>query len=220
MANSLVRLFNEVHSQLRLALRDPQHPDIARALFLKQHAIGHARQVSDANEPTYADEVLTGLKETAWRTIPEGAEHSIAWIVWHISRIEDAAMNIVLANRQQVFNEGGWQKKLNIALTDTGNLLSMEKILQLSKDIDLEAVLEYRQQVGRRTRENFLSFEPLEWKRKADPQRVARLIPEGAVAPYATGVVEYWGGLTYAGLLLMPPTRHNFIHLNEIKRMR
>jgi hypothetical protein len=33
-------------------------------------------------------------------------------------------------------------------------------------------------------------------------------------------VLEYWGGLTYAGLLLMPPTRHNFIHLNEALRVK
>jgi hypothetical protein len=33
-------------------------------------------------------------------------------------------------------------------------------------------------------------------------------------------VLDYWGGFTVAGLLLMPPTRHNFIHLNEILRIR
>ena len=38
---------------------------------------------------------------------------------------------------------------------------------------------------------------------------------EGAVVEGARGLLDYWGGLTIAGLLLMPPTRHNFVHLNE-----
>jgi hypothetical protein len=33
-------------------------------------------------------------------------------------------------------------------------------------------------------------------------------------------VAEYWGGLTLAGLLLMPPTRHNLIHLNECVKIK
>jgi len=33
-------------------------------------------------------------------------------------------------------------------------------------------------------------------------------------------VIDYWSGLTLAGLLLMPPTRHNFIHLNEALRLK
>jgi hypothetical protein len=31
---------------------------------------------------------------------------------------------------------------------------------------------------------------------------------------------DYWSKKTIAGLLLMPPTRHNFVHLNEAARIR
>jgi hypothetical protein len=31
--------------------------------------------------------------------------------------------------------------------------------------------------------------------------------------------LDYWGGHPAANLLLMPATRHSFVHLNEIKRM-
>jgi hypothetical protein len=34
------------------------------------------------------------------------------------------------------------------------------------------------------------------------------------------GVIGYWGGLTGAGLLLMPPTRHNLVHLNEMLKIK
>ena len=57
-------------------------------------------------------------------------------------------------------------------------------------------------------------------KQKVDPARLERVLAEGAVVDEARGVLDYWGGLTYAGLLLMPPTRHNFIHLNEALRVK
>ncbi len=217
MASSV---FNINHSLLRKVLSNPIHPEPAREVFLSHHAMVHASAISGASKPTFADETLSGLNEPAWRTIPLKSEHSIAWIVWHMSRIEDVSMNMLLANRAQVFTEGGWQKKLNVAVADTGNLLPPEKTIRLGMEIDLNALMEYRLQVGKRTRENFLALDPHEWKCKVELKRVARLIPEGAVAPYANGVPEYWSGLTYAGLLLMPATRHNFIHLNEILKMK
>jgi hypothetical protein len=180
----------------------------------------HSGMVSDSAQYTLADTALEGLSNAEWRAVPEDCEHSVAWIVWHMSRIEDAAMNIVLVNRNQVFVESDWQKRLNISISDTGNLLPLEKVKKLGQDIVIPALLEYRSEVGKRTRENVLALDPTEWKHPLDPARVARLIPEGVVAPYATGVPEYWGWLTYAGLLLMPPTRHNLVHLNEIMKMK
>ncbi len=33
-------------------------------------------------------------------------------------------------------------------------------------------------------------------------------------------LIDYWGNRTFAGLLLMPPTRHNMVHLNEAYRIK
>jgi hypothetical protein len=55
---------------------------------------------------------------------------------------------------------------------------------------------------------------------KVDPRRLQRLMDEGAVVEAARGLIDYWGGLSIAGLLLMPPTRHNFVHLNEALRVK
>jgi hypothetical protein len=47
-----------------------------------------------------------------------------------------------------------------------------------------------------------------------------QVLDEGAVVQEAQGLLDYWGGLNIAGLLLMPPTRHNFVHLNEALRIK
>jgi hypothetical protein len=43
---------------------------------------------------------------------------------------------------------------------------------------------------------------------------------EGALLPQAIEILNYWSSRSIAGLLLMPPTRHNFLHLNEALRIK
>lgn len=53
-----------------------------------------------------------------------------------------------------------------------------------------------------------------------DASRLARVLAEGAVTESAREIVDYWGNRDIAGLLLMPATRHNFLHLNECLRLK
>jgi hypothetical protein len=55
---------------------------------------------------------------------------------------------------------------------------------------------------------------------KVSPARLQRLLDDGSVPPEAMGLIEYWGNLTIAGLLLMPPTRHCLVHLNEALKVK
>jgi len=41
-----------------------------------------------------------------------------------------------------------------------------------------------------------------------------------AMLPDAEGIVNYWSKRTIGGLLLMPPTRHCFLCLNEARRIK
>jgi hypothetical protein len=43
---------------------------------------------------------------------------------------------------------------------------------------------------------------------------------ERAVLEAASDITDYWGKRTIAGLLLMPATRHNLVHLNEALRLK
>jgi hypothetical protein len=63
-------------------------------------------------------------------------------------------------------------------------------------------------------------LQPEELNLKVDPSRLQQVMAEGAVVEAASGLLDYWGGLSKAGLLLMPPTRHNFVHLNEALRLK
>ena len=144
--------WNERQKTLRQVLAAPGQHQQAIALFLTQHAMLHAAEMSQSGLWSFEDEVWEGLPAEALRRIPPRQEHSIAWLLWHITRIEDITMNLLVAGRPQLFRQDGWQPRLNISAADTGNATSEADIAALSKTIDLGALKAYRLAVGRSTR--------------------------------------------------------------------
>ena len=90
----------------------------------------------------------------------------------------------------------------------------------LSQQVAFEELRAYRNAVGRRTREIVSALTAEDMLRMTPPERLQRGLDEGAISPAAPGLVDYWGSLTAAGLLLMPPTRHCYIHLNECLKIK
>ncbi len=212
--------WNERQQALRQALGRPAEHAQALELFLQQHAWLHASQLTQAAEPTLDDELWQGLTEPIFRRIPSGGEHSIAWCLWHLARIEDLTMNLLLAGKAQLFLSENWQAALKTGVQETGNALDSAAMARLSAEVDMQALRAYRLEVGRRTRQNVAELSPLDLKQPVSPVRLQQALDEGAVAKEAYGLIEYWGGLTGAGLLLMPPTRHLLVHLNEALRLK
>jgi len=218
------KLWNERQKALRQALDQAQDDEHSQAqavdLFMRQHAMLHAGEVSAPGGYSFDDELWQGLSEATARRLPRGAEHSVAWCIWHLARIEDVTMAVLLAGEAQLFEQEGWAARLKVVLRDTGNALSAQEIIDLSLSVDLPALRAYRMAVGRRTRAVVSKLQPGDFHRKVAPERLQRLLDEGAVCEASRGLLEYWGGLTLAGLLLMPPTRHNLVHLNEAIRLK
>lgn len=212
--------WNEDFKALRQALKHPVETPEWRTLFLGLHAAVHRAEVSQMEKWSRADEVLSGLTAEGARRVPPGSEHSVTWVLWHLARIEDVTMNVLLAGQNQLFLCDRWQARLNTPVIDTGNGSQLEYCQQLSQAVSFEALLEYRDAVGRSTRKILQEFPAELLCKRVDPARLQRLADEGAVTPAGKGALDYWGSLTLAGLLLMPPTRHNFLHLNEIRLIR
>jgi hypothetical protein len=205
---------------LRAALTGGRDAQKAIELFLNQQAMVHSAKTTLAVSPSLEDEIWEGLSEAEARRIPAKGEHSIAWIFWHITRIEDTTMNLLVAGTPQVFSLEPWKERLKVAVEDSGNSMSVEEISRLSESIDLAELRAYRTSVGRRTRIIVQGLNAQDFKRKVDPVHLQKVMDEGALVEGSRPVLEYWGGRTIAGLLLMPPTRHSFIHLNEAAHIK
>lgn len=212
--------WNEQQQLLQKALLRGNNHRQAIELFLEQHARLHADSMAETGAWSFEDEVLDGLNAASMRCIPKNSEHSIAWILWHLARIEDVTMNMLIAGTPQILVRGGWLEKLKTDIHHTGNAMTADEIALLSQAVDVDALKNYRVAVGRRTREIVGQIRAQELKEKVNPARLQAIREVGAVVEAASEISAYWGGRTIAGLLLMPPTRHNFLHLNEALRVR
>jgi hypothetical protein len=207
--------WNQGQQALRSALSHPAEHQHALELFLNQHAALHARALTQPGVFYFDDELWQGLPDEAARLIPLKGEHSIAWMIWHAARCEDITMSLLVAGEPQVLFQGDWLERMKIAARDTGNCMDQAEIAGLSASIDIGALRAYRSAVCQRTRQIVSQLGPGDLKRKVPGSRFQHVWDEGAVLAGAAWLVRYWSSLTVAGLLLMPPTRHNFVHLNE-----
>ena len=214
------RFLNEQQSELKKLLLDENQFQNAKELFLRHHAMLHSARMAKRDLWSYPDEIFGDLLETQVRLIPPKSEHSIAWLIWHITRIEDITMNLLVAGSSQVFQRDGWYERIGVIAIDTGNTMDEEDIAKLSQTIQVETLLDYRIFVGRRTEEIVHELEPGQLNQPVDPTRIAQVLAEGAVVEAASVLTDYWSKRTIAGLLLMPATRHPIVHLNEADRLK
>ncbi|MBN2391491.1 MAG: DinB family protein [Anaerolineae bacterium] len=214
------KLWNERQKEFRSILLSFKQHDEAMALFMQQHAALHSAKLTPGIFWSCEDELLDDMTEAHIRRIPRNCDYSVAWHIWHLARIEDITMNLLLAGKPQLFAREGWRVRLNAPVVDTGNAMNKDEVAALSEALDIAALREYRVTVGRETRANVTGLGPEMFKQKVAPARLQQVMEEGAVVPAARSIVEYWGRRTLAELLLMPPTRHNLVHLNMALRLK
>lgn len=205
---------------LRQLLSEETRHEEAMRLFLDQHAMLHAGAMAETGAWSFEDEVVTGLSDEQWRLRPEGAANSIAWLLWHIARIEDVTMNLLVAGRPQVLSHGDWPARLGLARRDVGTTMGDAEVAAFSGRVDIPSLRAYRVAVGRATRAIVAALTPGDVRARVDPANIRALLAAGALAEAAAGLAETWGGRRTAGLLTMPATRHSFTHLNEARRVR
>ena len=213
--------WNPLQAMLRELLDQKESFLEAKELVLRMHGLLHTRDVSGQSEPTLMDEVWEGLSDFAFCTMPTAADVTVAWNIWHITRIEDLTCNLLMADENQVLDES-WLTKLHTNVRDTGNAMTDEEILFFSGEVDKQALRDYRDAVGRRVREVIADLKPDDHKRKFSKRQVDRILEEGGVTahPESVWLLDFWGKKNVAGILLMPITRHQMGHLNDCVKLK
>jgi hypothetical protein len=215
------KLCLERQTELRRVMVNPKQFSEAVQLFFLQHASLHSKKMALTQDWSYEDAILDDMTEEQIRCIPLKGEHSVVWCIWHIARIEDVAMNLLVAGSQQVYHQEDWSERLQVTeRQDTGNAMDEGDMFALSESVDIETLRKYRLAVGRRTREIVKGLGPDDLNQKVDPDRLRRVMDEGALVEAAVGIRDYWGNRNIAGLLLMPASRHLLVHLNEALKIK
>lgn len=202
---------------LRKTLASRSRFDEAVQVFLDQHSAVHSAAISGEKGWSLHDEVITGLDEEIIRKVPKVGENSIAWLLWHITRIEDMTINTLTMSQDQVLN-AEWAKKLEYSSPDCGAGMDDVDVANLSKNINIKALLEYRAAVGQRTRESVLRLNSEKVREIVPETIVQKLVGDGSINDRADWLHQFYLGRSRGFFLTRTATSHNFIHLNEAGR--
>ncbi len=203
---------------LRKALASKPRFVEAIALFHEQHAAVHTAQISNPHAWSLHDEVLTGLSGEQIQTIPAAGQNSIAWLLWHITRIEDMTINTLTMDQAQVWNKE-WSNRLGYKSPDCGAGMNDDEVATFSAAIIPEVLLEYRAAVGLQTRLSIDKLTVTQSREIVPDPIVQRLVEEGSINANANWLYEFYTHRTRAFFLTRTATSHNFIHLNEAGRV-
>src|SRR5919109_3280931 len=189
-----------------------------RELFLDQHAAMHSAAVG-GNKMSAAERTFAGLSDEQMRVRPREDLNSLAWLMWHIARAEDILVNVVLHRRPQVFDDT-WMKRLGIARRDFGIGMTSPEVTELTRQLDLAALREYRDAVGRRTREIVGAFKDQDWQGQVAVDALQRAADQGGFGVRSEALIKAFTGRTRAALLSGIALFHPMSHMGEAATVR
>jgi hypothetical protein len=187
--------------------------------FLMQHGDLHSAAVAGC--PTYADRVFAGLSNAQLRLRPDPSLNSLVWLLWHMARTEDVAVNLVVVDGRQVLDDA-WIGRLNAPWRIIGTGMTETEVTELTARTDITALRAYRDAVGRRTQEVVRSLKPSAWEETVGPIDTGRA---AAADAFGSGWLEgigyrSWQDQSRAARLAGGALRHNAVHLGEAITIR
>ncbi len=222
MKDTLTTEWNNNQKLLRTLISKDSTHSAAIDLCLKQHAMVHRSEVSDYHQSTLEDPLWNNITEDIFRDFVNSDHGTIARNMWHSTRIEDITMNLLVAEDIQVFKTDNWQERLNTTIQDTGNAMTNQEVIEFSRNVNMPELINYRVAVGKKSQQiiNTLSYKDL--KTRVSLSGLKAIIDQGAVLDIegANWLIDFWSKKNVAGILLMPATRHNLVHINQSKRIK
>jgi hypothetical protein len=189
--------------------------------FLVQHAQVHASEVGGSQ--SYFDRTLAKLTESEMRARPVKDVNSIVWLLWHMARTEDVAVNLVITAGRQVLDDE-WARRMKIRWRTQGTGMTSAEVDEMTTHADVAALVGYRTAVGFRTRDVVRAMRPEAWDEIigfADTSRAAAAGAFEATAPWVAGTgYTPWQGVSRAAQLAGSALRHNALHLGEAITIR
>jgi len=185
-----------------------------REIILTQHARAHTAEVGGA-DLSIQDNVLRELTDEQIRLCPQPDFNSLAWLIWHMTRLEDFGANFILAARPQVFDEGNWAVRLNVSHRYLGSGMTDLEVGELNQRIDVAALLAYRAAVGRQTQEILRTLQLEVLGEVIDGELIQRARAAGAFGPHAEWVPSRWQGKLKAFTLTHSVLGHSFLHWGQ-----
>ena len=147
---------------------------------------------------------------------------TIAYSLWHVFRIEDIVAHTLVAEDQQVFFKGDYQKRINAPIITTGNELVKQEIADFSKELNLDELYHYIGEVKDSTEVvlESLSFDDIKKEISDETKENLRSLHVVSEDENAVWLIDYWCNKDICGLIQMPFSRHWIMHLEACLRIK
>lgn len=215
---SIVSEWNIDQKKMNELIKKENTFEAGKKLFMALHASVHFSVQSGL---TILDKLWDGLEKSALGIMPTEKDVTIAWNIWHITRIEDLTANILISGGEQILNDQ-WLKKIRTSVTDTGNAMTDDEIISFSREIDPCELRNYRVAVGERTKSILSGLNFKDMEKKFDKKALAEILRVGGVTehPDSIWLLDFWGNKSISGIIKMPLTRHQIVHINDSFRLK
>jgi hypothetical protein len=191
------------------------------SFFLGQHAAVHAADVGGRIQ--LFDRIFGELSDEQLRVRPAQGLNSLVWLLWHMARTEDVAVNLVVVAGRQVLDEA-WARRLSPGRRDIGTGMTEDEVADFTVRADVAAVRAYRSAVGRRTREVVGALSAATWDEPVGAADLMRANAEGGFRVDCSGLIAAgrhpWQANTRGEQLGSSAVRHNAGHVGEATTIR
>jgi hypothetical protein len=163
---------------------------------------------------------LNGLSDEQLRLRPNNL-NSIAWILWHMMRCEDVAINRIILEEKQVLDTDNYPSKLKVSRRDIGTSMSFSEVIDLSNQIDLDSLREYIIAVATKTQKLIRELPPEKLNQIPNELYLNKvLFEEGALNKKSEWVAEHYSNKTKGWFLGHLGLTHPRGHLGQIILLR
>ena len=147
---------------------------------------------------------------------------TIAYSLWHIFRIEDIVAHSLIADDEQVFFKGDYQRRINSPIITTANELVKEEIEDFSKKLSVEELYNYIIEVDISTTQILkeLTFSDIKEKMTDKKRKSLEKLNVVSKDENAYWLIDYWCGKDVKGLIQMPFSRHWIMHIEACLKIR
>jgi hypothetical protein len=177
--------------------------------ILQQHSVAHF---------LIDQEIVQGVPHDLWTKRPDADANSLAWLIWHVARCEDVAVNLVVRRHEQVLTRGKWSDRPGLADARVGTGLGDDEVTGFGNDVNLDDLNAYRRAVRDDT---------AGWLRTADltlleekPDLESVLSQHDMFPEAASWVRDLWRSFTTSLFLNWVAIGHTYMHVGEMQSIR
>ena len=164
--------------------------------------------------------LLKGMTNEHIGYVPDDRLNSIAWILWHISRCEDLAVNSLILEGDQILDDL-WCERLGISDITMGTGMPKPEADRLGRTVDVTSLVAYRAEVTLKT-ESFVNEYPSDrWSETLEKGILeSKLVTHGYGGPQAEEIVKHYAGQSKGWLLGHLALTHTFYHIGQAFTVR